>query len=66
MFNFLSKNFTFKHKNLLFSNFLNKMSSLADADKIFETLNFDNLALRRLPIESVQDNYTREVKNAYF
>ena len=32
----------------------------------FETLKFDNLALRTLPIDDVTQNYTREVKNACF
>ena len=32
----------------------------------FETLNFDNLALKTLPIDSVSENYVRLVKGACF
>jgi hypothetical protein len=32
----------------------------------FETLKFDNLVLRTLPIDSISENYVREVKNACF
>ena len=32
----------------------------------FEMLNFDNLALRTLPIEKETDNYVRQVKGACF
>ena len=31
-----------------------------------ETLNFDNLALRSLPIDSIADNYVRSVPGACF
>ncbi len=31
-----------------------------------ETLNFDNLALRVLPIDPEQENYTRQVSGACF
>lgn len=34
--------------------------------KTFDTLQFDNLALRTLPIDSITENYVREVKNACF
>ena len=34
--------------------------------RTFETLNFDNLALRSLPIDPITENYVREVKNACF
>ena len=61
---FLSKKFCFNQRNLLFSKFIRKMSS--DDDKTLETLNFDNLALKRLPIDPIEDNYVREVRNACF
>jgi hypothetical protein len=32
----------------------------------FETLKFDNLSLRSLPIDQIKDNYVRQVKNACF
>jgi hypothetical protein len=32
----------------------------------FETLKFDNLVLRTLPIDPITENYVREVKNACF
>lgn len=32
----------------------------------FESLNFDNLALRSLPIDPVAENYVREVRGACF
>lgn len=50
------------HKNL------KTVSSMADQQKhaTFETLNFDNLALRSLPIDTITENYVREVKNACF
>lgn len=32
----------------------------------FETLKFDNLVLRTLPIDPITDNYIREVPNACF
>jgi hypothetical protein len=32
----------------------------------FETLKFDNLTLRSLPIDTVEENYVREVRNACF
>lgn len=31
-----------------------------------ESLNFDNLSLRSLPVDPIQENYTREVRNACF
>ena len=31
-----------------------------------KSLNFDNLALRTLPLDTEKDNYVREVKNACF
>jgi hypothetical protein len=34
--------------------------------KTFETLQFDNLALRKLPIDSITKNYVRQVPNACF
>lgn len=34
--------------------------------KTFETLNFDNLVLRTLPIDPITENYVRQVKNACF
>ena len=45
------------------------VSFMADQQKhlaTFETLNFDNLALRSLPIDPITENYVREVKNACF
>ena len=35
-------------------------------NKTFETLHFDNLALRSLPVDPITENYTREVRNACF
>ena len=32
----------------------------------FETLNFDNLTLRSLPIDQTKENYVRKVKDACF
>ena len=38
-----------------------------DKNKVtFETLKFDNLALRTLPIDPIAENYVRQVKNAVF
>lgn len=34
--------------------------------RTLETLNFDNLVLRTLPIDPIKENYVREVKNACF
>ncbi|CAF0971086.1 unnamed protein product, partial [Brachionus calyciflorus] len=34
--------------------------------KSFETLNFDNLVLRTLPLDPITENYVRQVKNACF
>ena len=34
--------------------------------KTFETLNFDNLVLRTLPIDPIADNYVRPVKDTCF
>lgn len=36
------------------------------SSKSFETLNFDNLVLKTLPIDPVTENYVRQVKNACF
>ena len=36
------------------------------SSKTFETLKFDNLVLRSLPIDNITENYVREVKNACF
>ena len=50
---------------------LNKMasgdSSPSFNEKVtFETLKFDNLTLRSLPIDPIEENYIREVRNACF
>ena len=37
-----------------------------DSTKTFETLKFDNLALRSLPLDSIKENYVRQVSNACF
>ena len=42
------------------------MASQEKHQSTFETLHFDNLALRSLPIDSIGENYVREVKNACF
>lgn len=47
------------YKNL--NNQAQKMSK-----KSFESLNFDNLALKTLPIDPITKNYVREVKNSCF
>jgi hypothetical protein len=55
----------FQIKNLFNSNFINKMASLS-TNKTLDTLNFDNLALKTLPVDSIEENYVREVRNACF
>ncbi len=46
----------------------NRMATAAgpDSTKTFETLKFDNLALRSLPLDSIKENYVRQVSNACF
>jgi hypothetical protein len=39
---------------------------MSNNSKTFESLNFDNLVLRTLPIDPIKQNYVREVKNACF
>ena len=39
---------------------------MADKNVTFESLNFDNLALRALPIDPISENYVREVPNSVF
>ena len=49
----------------LFANYSDSALKMSNR-KTFETLAFDNLALRSLPIDSIRENYVREVKNACF
>ena len=39
---------------------------ISSKESTFETLKFDNLALRTLPIDPIAENYVRQVKNAVF
>lgn len=56
----------FIQARLIYRN-LSKMTDIISNEKTkFETLNFDNLTLRTLPIDPIEENYVREVKNACF
>ena len=71
MLNFSRNSQFFNLKNLLFStNLISKMTTLSTSnhgdDRTLETLNFDNLVLRSLPIDTIEENYVREVRNACF
>ena len=46
----------------------NLCESVADKNNMatLETLNFDNLVLRSLPIDSIKENFVRQVPNACF
>ena len=63
----------FKLAKYIYRN-LNKMASSNDSslssnqneNVTFETLKFDNMTLRSLPIDPIEENYVREVRNACF
>lgn len=42
------------------------IASNNEPNRTLETLNFDNLALRTLPIDPITDNYVRQVRGACF
>jgi hypothetical protein len=56
----------FNFKNLIKIKFKTIMTDQIRAKSTFETLKFDNLALKTLPIDSITDNYVREVRDACF
>ena len=49
----------------LLSTFVN-MTQSTPSKTTLQTLNFDNLVLRTLPIDPITENYVRQVKNAMF
>ena len=58
---------SFQIKNLFNSNnLMNIVMASLSSSKTLETLNFDNLALKTLPIDTIEENYVREVRNACF
>ena len=42
------------------------LHQLRQMSRTLETLEFDNKALRRLPLDAIEDNYVRSVSNACF
>jgi hypothetical protein len=66
-YTFSLKLFRQNYERILKSGLLLKMSSLSQNDEAkMETLKFDNLALRSLPIDANTLNHTREVRGACF
>ena len=53
-------------KSLLTNQHVHQMTETTRTKTTFQTLNFDNLALRTLPIDPITENYVRQVKNAIF